>query len=160
AGSLGTDGFVGYEQAHGGNVVKARAHRRRAASAGAVLLASLAVGSFIALNAPAASAKKVTFPGVHCDSPFRTQKVGMTVDIEGPTQVDAGAKFTVTFPGGTATLPDTALDGAVNILGFRNLSTSYKSVNAFYVPGSLQTSGGATINGSPTPQTGTLSPAT
>src|SRR5260221_6889426 len=126
-----------------------------AVAGGAALLGVMGLG----VAAGPAGAAKITLPGVDCQTPSQgDQPVDITVDVEGPAHVKQGQTFTITFPGGTSTLPDSALGGAVSIAGYTNLSTSYQILGDSYLPGTLNTIGTASINGSDTPMLGTLTP--
>ena len=81
----------------------------------------------------------------------------LTFSDDAPTDVASGAVFTVTFPGGDATLPSSALGGAVKIDNFVNLSNGYTVTGGTFVPGSIVSSGPITNNGTVVTGSSTLS---
>jgi hypothetical protein len=125
------------------------------------MAALLSTGAAAVLLAAPATAVEKKFPAVPCQASVGgqnlTQNVDITVNIEPPTEANAGQEFVVTFPGGSSTLPNSALNGAVEIFGYKNLSTSYKIAGATWVDGSVTTNGDATINGAVTPGSATIS---
>ncbi|HET9727975.1 MAG TPA: hypothetical protein VFR41_01065, partial [Acidimicrobiia bacterium] len=91
---------------------------------------------------------------VGCASPVGTQSETLTFSDDAPTDVASGAEFPVIFPGGSATLPSSALGGVVKIQSFINLSSTYHVTGGTFVPGSEVASGPTTNNG--TVVTGTI----
>jgi LPXTG-motif cell wall-anchored protein len=127
-----------------------------------MLVAGIGIAALVgAVGGFAGSAGAMTFPDVQChgtlngnalpDSLVGTQNLSANATM--PTEVNAGSQFTITFPGGSATLPSAS--GAVTITGYNNLSTSYELEGANFVNNSDVSSGPPTINGNPT--TGTVS---
>ncbi len=120
--------------------------RRRTLAIG--LGGALAVVGLIPLGASPAGAVlgSQTFT-VSCSSPIGAQTQTVTFSDDAPADADSGSVFTVTFPGGDATLPATALGGVVKIQSFTNLSSTYTVTGATFVPGTIATSGPVTNNG-------------
>jgi hypothetical protein len=86
-------------------------------------------------------------PQVGCVSSVGTQPTDIPFAISAPDQVHEHTTFTVTFPGGTGTLPSTALGGLVTIQQFTDLSTTYQIDGATFVPGTIQSLGDTVNNG-------------
>src|SRR4051812_8476488 len=98
---------------------------RRTGIYGALLTLGIALVG-IGATAPSAGAVLVsqTFD-VQCNSPVGNQAQSVTVASDAPLEVESGGIFQVRFPGGSATLPSSALGGVVKIQQFTNLSNSY-----------------------------------
>src|SRR6476660_8181519 len=139
----------------------------RARRAGAIAaLVALSTALFVAFgtgSTPTAGAQTATksYPGVQCNATIGaqhlTQSQDITVEIQAPDQVAAGAPFTITFPGGTNQLP--ASSNGFNITSYRDLTLSYQMHGATFTSGTIQNPGIATINGDPTPNTAAIGPS-
>ena len=83
----------------------------------------------LALAEPAGAADVTQTWNLTCTASLNgapvSQAQSVTVRVSVPDQVDAGSTFNVTLPGGDATLPGSALGGAVTITQFTDLSTTY-----------------------------------
>ena len=90
----------------------------------------------VATVKPAGATLAVFNATVDCQSPVGNQPQNVTFSDDAPDNAASDSIFQITFPGGSATLPSTALGGIVTIVSFVNLSTTYSiDGGATFVPG-------------------------
>ncbi len=121
--------------------------RKRFAVYGGLLVITAALMSIASGSSAGALEGTQTFT-INCNSPIGVQSQTLTFTDDVPTDAASGSIFQVTFPGGSSTLPSSALGGVVKIQSFVNLTNAYVlSGGATFVPGSVVTSGPVTNNG-------------
>jgi hypothetical protein len=120
--------------------------RKRFAAYGGLLVMMAALLSVAGGGRADAVLGSQTFD-VQCTSPVGNQPQTVTFSVDAPVEVGNAQVFQVAFPGGSATLPSTALGGIVTILQFINLSTTYSISGATFVPGTVVANGPTTNNG-------------
>jgi hypothetical protein len=115
----------------------------------AALATTLLAGVLAVGTAKPAGAELVVFnTDVNCDSPVGTQVQNVTFSDDAPLTAPSESVFQILFPGGSATLPSTALGGIVTIVSFVNLSTTYSlGGGGTFVPGTVMADGDTTNNG-------------
>jgi hypothetical protein len=112
-------------------------------------LGAIAIALLNVAGTTAAGAQTVahTFPGVVCDANLNGtiihQAQDVTVGFIAPDTVAPGEVFTITFPGGSALLPNTS--NGLTITNYSNLSLTYQINNATFVAGSIVNPGTATL---------------
>jgi hypothetical protein len=113
--------------------------------------AILAMGTLVAVAATPAGAVLVSKTyTVNCSSPIGAQSQAVTGADDAPLSANAGSEFPVVFPGGTSTLPSSALGGVVTIQSFINLSLTYSvGGGGTFDPATVTTSGQTLNNGNP-----------
>ena len=110
-------------------------------------------------SAPAAGVQTITheFVDVTCKSTAGDQAQTISVAITAPDQVEEGSTFTVSFPGGDAALPASALGGSVTITSYSNLSTTLQmKTPGTFVTGTGAADGDTTVDGTAVTATGTV----
>lgn len=130
--------------------------RKRFAVYGGLLVITAALMSIAGGSSAGALVGTQTFT-IGCTSPIGTQTQTLTFTDDAPTEVASGSIFQVTFPGGSATLPSSALGGVVKIQSFVNLTNAYVVTGGTFIPGSVTTSGPVTNNGTTVTGTDVLS---
>jgi len=110
-----------------------------------IVVAGLLVG--IAATAAVAQTVTKTFPKVVCTATINgttlNQSQDVTVSITAPDTVAPGQQFTVTFPGGTSSLP--TVGSGLGINDYTNLFQTLQIQGATFDPGTIVNPGTATV---------------
>jgi len=134
-----------------------RNRRAVAAGVGAALLVSgvMVIGANVASGAGTTNGDQVTFAQTDCSTSIGLhQKIDVVAQAVVPNQVGQGESYTVTIPGGTATLP--AHSNGLTINSYKNVAQTLEfssSAGAVTItgttPGSGANAGTADNNGTP-----------
>ncbi len=110
--------------------------KRRAAVAGVsvalLIMGAVAIGANAASGEGTTNGDPITFGQVTCNTSVGlTQKEDLAAQAIVPNQVNQGESYTITIPGGTASLPSTITSPTlVQISSYQNLATSYEFVSS------------------------------
>jgi Calx-beta domain len=134
-----------------------RNRRAVAAGVGAALLVSgvMVIGANVASGAGTTNGDQVTFAQTDCSTSIGLhQKIDVVAQAVVPNQVGQGESYTVTIPGGTATLP--AHSNGLTINSYKNVAQTYEFASSAgsvtvtgTTPGSGANAGTAENNGTP-----------
>src|SRR5947207_3992331 len=122
---------------------------RRRRAIGLFATTAVLIVLFIPFGSGTAGAQTIThtFPAVDClavvNGQTLHQPTDITVSITAPDSVTPGQTFTVTFPGGSALLPNSS--NGLTITQYSNLSTTFQINGTTFTSGTIVNPGTATL---------------